>query len=129
MAGKAPAELEQYIVMIDVDVWVRGRHDARTEQIAGLGADAAEWSDADVKTLLEGMLLALQRSNDPNAEPTPITLRGFSWIVSPEKDGVLVHVEMQLGTVSAGPFAIDEHRLTDMISRVIGGPKVSTLVH
>ena len=34
-----------------------------------------------------------------------------------------------LGTVSAGPFAIDEHRLTEMISRVMGGPKVSTLVH
>ena len=42
---------------------------------------------------------------------------------------MLVHVEMQLGTVSAGPFAIDEQRLTEMISRVIGGPKVSTLVH
>lgn len=115
--------------MIDVDVWVRGRHDARTERIAGLEADAGEWTEADVKKLLEGMLLALQRSNDPNGEPTPITLRGFSWIVSPGQDGVLVHIEMQLGTVSAGPFAIDEHQLTDMISRVMGGPKVSTLVH
>ena len=57
-------------------------------------------------------------------------MRGFSWIVSPDEgNGVLVHVEMQLGTVSAGPFTIDEHRLTEMISRVIGGPKVSTLVH
>ena len=36
---------------------------------------------------------------------------------------MLLHVEMQLGTVSAGPFAIDEARLTDMISRVIGGPR------
>jgi hypothetical protein len=42
---------------------------------------------------------------------------------------VLVHLEMQLGTASAGPFAIDEGRLTDMINRVMGGPKVSTLVH
>ena len=115
--------------MIDVDVWVRGRHDARTERITGLESDAGEWTDSDVKALLEGMLLALQRSNDPDGAPTPITFRGFSWIVSPEKDGVLVHIEMQLGTVSAGPFAIDENKLTDMISRVIGGPKVSTLVH
>ena len=115
--------------MIDVDVWVRGRHDARTEQVGGVESDAQAWTEADVKTLLEGMLLALQRSNDPSGEPTPITLRGFSWIVSPAQGGVLVHVEMQLGTVSAGPFAIDEHRLTDMISRVMGGPKVSTLVH
>jgi hypothetical protein len=42
---------------------------------------------------------------------------------------VLVHVEMQMGTASAGPFAIDEARLTEMISRVMGGPKPSRLVH
>jgi len=115
--------------MIDVDVWVRGRQDATTERIAGVDNDAAGWSDEDVKTLLEGMLLALQRTNDPSGDPPPVTLRGFSWIVSPDDHGVLLHVEMQLGTVSAGPFSIDETRLTDMISRVIGGPKVSTMVH
>jgi hypothetical protein len=115
--------------MIDVDVWVRGRQDATTERIAGIERDASSWTDEDVKILLEGMLLALQRTNDPAGEPPAVTLRGFSWIVSPADGGVLVHVEMQLGTVSAGPFTIDEYRLTDMISRVIGGPKVSTLVH
>src|SRR5436190_10440524 len=112
--------------MIDVEVWVRGRQDATTERIAGIENEAASWSDEDVKILLEGMLLALQRTNDPAGEPPAVTLRGFSWIVSPADRGVLLHVEMQLGTVSAGPFTIDEHRLTDMISRVIGGPKVST---
>jgi len=115
--------------MIDVDVWVRGRQDAITERVIGIEDDPSAWSDEDVKKLLEGMLLALQRTSDPAGEPPEITLRGFSWIVSPAQGGVLVHVEMQLGTVSAGPFAIDEHRLTEMISRVIGGPKVSTLVH
>lgn len=115
--------------MIDVDVWVRGRQDATTERLMGVDPDAAAWTDADVKTLLEGMLLALQRTNDPGGIPPPVTLRGFSWIVSPDAKGVLVHIEMQLGTVSAGPFAIDEQRLTEMISRVIGGPKVSTLIH
>ena len=115
--------------MIEADVWVRGRQDAVTEKIVGISLNAASWTDSDVKKLLEGMLLALQRANDPSGVPPEVTLRGFSWIVSPETDGVLVHLEMQLGTVSAGPFAIDEQRLTDMISRVIGGPKVSTLVH
>ena len=115
--------------MIDVDVWVRGRVDAKTETVKDIDDNAQAWTVADVKKLLEGMLLALQRTNDPAAEPTPISMRGFSWIVSPDDGGVLLHLEMQLGTVSAGPFAIDEHRLTDMISRVMGGPKVSTLVH
>lgn len=115
--------------MIDVDVWVRGRQDATTERIGGVENDASAWTDEDVKSLLEGMLLALQRTNDPAGEPPPVTLRGFSWIVSPQDGAVLLHVEMQLGTVSAGPFAINEQRLTEMISRVIGGPKGSTLVH
>ena len=115
--------------MIDVDVWVRGRTDATTQRVIGIEGDAQSWSDEDVKKLLEGMLLALQRTSDPGGEPPEITLRGFSWIVSPATGGVLVHLEMQLGTVSAGPFTIDEQRLTDMISRVIGGPKVSTLIH
>jgi len=115
--------------MIDVDVWVRGRQDAAVQRVSGVEADAAEWTDSDVKTLLEGMLLALQRTNDPAGDPPPVTLRGFSWIVSPDDGGVLVHLEMQLGTVSAGPFAIGEHRLTDMINRVLGGPRVSKLVH
>lgn len=115
--------------MIDVDVWVRGRQDATTQRVMGIEADASEWTDKDVKKLLEGMLLAVQRENDPAAEPPQITLRGFSWIVSPAEGGVLVHIEMQLGTASAGPFAIDEHELTEMISRVLGGPRVSTLIH
>ncbi len=115
--------------MIDVDVWVRGRQDATTERIAGIDADAASWTDADVKQLLEGMLLALERVKNPDGIPPEVSLRGFSWIVSPDEDSVLLHLEMQLGTVSAGPFAISEQRLTDMIARVMGGPKVSTLVH
>ena len=115
--------------MIDVDVWVRGRQGAVTEKIAELDADAASWTDAEVKDLLEGMLLALERARNPGGIPPEVTLRGFSWIVSPDKGGVLLHLEMQIGTVSAGPFAIDEARLTDVISRVMGGPRVSTLVH
>jgi hypothetical protein len=115
--------------VIDVDVWVRGRQDATTETIGDVDSDAAAWTDSDVKDLLEGMLLALQRANDPTGIPPEVTLRGFSWIVSTDQGGALLHLEMQLGTVSAGPFAIDEDRLTEMISRVMGGPKVSTLVH
>lgn len=116
--------------MIDVEVWVRGRQDATTERITGIDNAPAAWTDEDVRLMLEGMLLALQRTSDPKSEPPPVTLRGFSWIVSPMADGgVLLHVEMQLGTVSAGPFAITEARLTEMVARVIGGPKASTLVH
>ncbi len=115
--------------MIDVDVWVRGTAGAVTQKMKGVPADADNWTDADVKTLLEQMLKALDRARDPAGNPPAVTLRGFSWIVSPDPGGVLVHIEMQLGTASAGPFAIAEARLSDMITRVIGGPRESKLVH
>lgn len=114
---------------LDVDVWVRGQQDAITRKIEGVPENAAVWTDSDVRSLLEQMLLALEGAKNPGGEAPAISLRGFSWIVSPEQDGVLVHVEMQLGTASAGPFEIDEARLTEMIARVMGGPKPSTLVH
>jgi hypothetical protein len=115
-------------VTMDVEVWVRGSTGAVTEKMKGVRADADAWTDADVKTLLEQMLKALDRAKNPGGD-VAVTLRGFSWIVSPDKDGVLVHLEMQLGTASAGPFAIDEARLSEMIARVIGGPRESKLVH
>ena len=115
--------------MIDVDVWVRGATGAVTHKVKGVSADAESWTVADVKVLLEQMLKALDKARDPNAEPPAVSMRGFSWIVSPDQGGVLVHLELQLGTASAGPFPIDEARLSDMISRVIGGPRESKLVH
>jgi hypothetical protein len=114
---------------VDVDVWVRGQQDATTRQIDGVPEDATVWTDADVRSLLEQMLLALERTRNPGGEAPQISLRGFSWIVSPENGGVLLHLEMQLGTASTGPFGIDEARLTEMIARVMGGPKPSVLVH
>ena len=115
--------------MIDVDVWVRGAASAVTQKMAGVSTDVESWTASDVKRLLEQMLQALDRARDPNSEPPSVAMRGFSWIVSPDQGGVLVHLELQLGTASAGPFAIDETRLSEMIARVIGGPQESKLVH
>lgn len=115
--------------MIDVDVWVRGATGAVTQKMKGVNADADSWTVSDVKMLLEQMLQAIDRTRDPNGGAPAVSLRGFSWIVSPDEGGVLVHVELQSGTASAGPFAIDETRLSDMITRVIGGPRESKLVH
>ena len=79
--------------MIEVDVWVRGTLHAETCHIQSLPANHAEWDDGDVRTLLSEMLLALERQKNPGGEPPPVTLRGFSWIVSPyEAGGVLVHL-------------------------------------
>jgi hypothetical protein len=114
---------------VEVDVWVRGTLHAETYRIDSLPADATQWQDDDVRRLLSEMLLALEREKNPNGERPTVSLRGFSWIVSPyESGGVLVHLEMTLSTASAGPLNIDEARLTEMLTRVMNPPS-STVVH
>ena len=116
-------------MMIDIDVWVRGTNDAVTVQASGVKADAASWTDADVRALLTEMLGSLARAKDAGSDTPVVALRGFSWIVSPDAAGVLLHIELQSGTASAGPFNISEGALTDLIMRVMAGPVQSTLVH
>jgi hypothetical protein len=125
---------------MSVDVWVRATNEARTENLAGVPEDAAVWTDADVRQLLTEMLLALERVQNPGGQPPPVHLRGFSWIVSPD-DGaapsgssspsgrVLVHIEMKMGTASAGPFTIGERALSTMIERVMAAPPATVTIH
>ncbi len=115
--------------VMEVDVWVRGTNEATTQPLVNVPSESATWTDGDVRALLVEMLLALERARNPGGEPPSVTLRGFSWIVSSASEGVLVHLEMQTGAASAGPFAIAEHRLTEMIGRVMSGSTASPSVH
>lgn len=126
---------------MSVDVWVRATNEARTENLDGVPENAAAWTDADVRQLLTEMLLALDRAQNPGGQPPPVHLRGFSWIVSPDgppasststptpAERVLVHLEMKMGTASAGPFAIDERALSTMIERVMATPAAAMTIH
>ena len=113
---------------VDVEVWVRGTHHATTHRITSLPSTHGTWTDDDVRRLLSEMLLALERESNPGGEPPPVSLRGFSWIVSRDQSGLLVHLDMQIGTASAGPIAIDEGRLNELIARVME-PRQSESVH
>ena len=125
---------------MNVDVWVRTTNEARTEDLVGVPENAAAWTDADVRQLLTEMLLALERAQNPGGQPPPVHLRGFSWIVSPDSgpagsssstptERVLVHLEMKMGTASAGPFAIGEQALSTMIERVMAAPPEAVTIH
>ena len=105
---------------VEVDVWIRGTTHATTHTVDDLSGDATTWSEPEVQALLTGMLRAVQEEKDPEAKAPAIRLRGFSWIVSPDPaGGVLVHLEMQSGTASSGPFGVDEHTLSSLIARVL----------
>ena len=115
--------------MIEVDIWVRGTQDAITHRVSTLPDDPSVWNEQDVTQLLSEMLLALNRAKHPESETPSVTLRGFSWIVSPDPaGGVILHLEMQSGTASAGPLVIDEPRLTALITRVMT-PVTNTSIH
>jgi len=108
---------------VSVDVWLRGTEHATTTTIEGLSREPAQWTDADVRFVLEGMLRVMAQLKQPGKDPKTIALRGLSWIVnSYDEGGVVIAIEITLGAAIAGPFAIDKAVLEAMITRVMAPP-------
>jgi hypothetical protein len=115
---------------IAVDIWLRGTDVATTHAIEGLDREAAAWTDADVRFLLEEMLRSMDRASNPAAGGRPVSLRGLSWIVNPFEDGgVVIAIEITLGAAIAGPFDIDQPVLEQMIARVLTEGASTSTVH
>jgi len=113
-------------MLFTVEVVLRERDYAVTEQVHHAGNAPDQWTDLDVEGVLKSMLLAIDRAKNPGIEPRTVALRGFSWIVEPTSDGVVIAMEITSGAAVAGPFAIDQPRLDKMIARVLEaarGPK------
>jgi hypothetical protein len=108
---------------VHVDVWLRGNDFATSQVIEGVSRDPGDWTDDDVRSVLEGMLQAMHRSKHPGDAERPVALRGLSWIVNPYEDGgVVIAIEITMGAAIAGPFDIDKEALERMISRVLIRP-------
>lgn len=105
-----------------VEIVLRERDYAVTEQIPAPGGGRrapAEWNDADVEQLLKDILLAIDRARDPESTQRYVALRGFSWIVEPTAEGVVIAIEIPMGAAVAGPFAAEQAVLDRVIRRVI----------
>ena len=116
-------------MQISVDIWIRGTDFATTGEIRTVTREPEAWSDEDVRTILEGMLHAMDEAKHPGQSNRVAALRGFSWIVNPFEDGVLIAIEMTLGAAVCGPFNIDKTRLEEMINRVLANQTPPTVVH
>lgn len=115
---------------VSVDIWLRGSDFATTERIDGIDRPPRDWTDDDVRLVLEGMLRAMDRRKRPGEADRAISLRGLSWIVNPyEEGGVVIAIEITLGAAVSGPFDIEQGALETMIRRVLAGPQESTTVH
>ena len=117
---------------VDVDVWLRGTDFATTASVEDIPRAPKEWTDDDVRLVLEGMLRTMHRLKHPGEADRAVALRGLSWIVNPYEDGgVVIAIEVTLGAAIAGPFDIDSAALEAMITRVLERPAAppSTAVH
>jgi len=103
-----------------VEVVLKGRDFAVTEDVS-IGHEAtAPWTDAVVRDLLVEILRAIDRAQDPAAAANrTVVLHGFSWIVEPAGDQVVIAIEIPMGAAVAGPFEIDQANLDASITRVL----------
>ncbi len=114
----------------NVEVVLKGRDFAVTEAVSVGYGDPASWNEAAVRDLLVQILRAIERVENPQAPPDrAVVLRGFSWIVEPNGDAVVIAIEIPMGAAVAGPFAIDQARLDGLISRVLQAERQLTAPH
>ena len=102
-----------------VEIVLRERDYAVTEEVHHHGNPPSSWTELDVEGVLKSMLEAIDRVKNPGDEPRPVRLRGFSWIVEPTDGGVVIAMEIPSGAAVAGPFDIAQPRLDGMITRVL----------
>lgn len=101
-----------------VEVLLKGEQNVVSESLEhDVGAEA--WTDEDVRAVLHLTLGQLDRAQNPGVEQRPTQLRGFSWIVTPLKQGVAIAIEIASGAIVAGPFDVDREWLTESITRVM----------
>ena len=103
-----------------VDVVLKGRDFAVTTDVVVDHDATTPWTDAVVRDMLVQVLRAIDRAQNPNAPADRVVvLHGFSWIVEPAGDQVVLAIEIPMGAAVAGPFSIAEPELTSLITRVL----------
>jgi hypothetical protein len=104
----------------EVEVVLKGRDFAVTESVVVASDEPEIWTDATVHDMLVEILRAIDRVQNPDApRDRAVVLQGFSWIVEPSEDQVVLAIEIPMGAAVAGPFDIGVDELTAQIARVI----------
>jgi hypothetical protein len=110
-------------MLYNVEIVLRERDYAVTEQVHHVGNEPSGWTELDVEAVLKAMLRAIDRARNPGGEERHVSLRGFSWIVEPTSGGVVIAMEITSGAAVAGPFDIEQPRLNGLITRVLEGAR------
>lgn len=103
----------------DIEIVLRNEEEAAVER-AVHEREPREWTEADVREVLKTILRAVDRVRNPDGPARPVALRGFSWIVEPFDAGrVVIAIEIPTGAAVAGPFAIEQAALDDLVRRAV----------
>lgn len=104
----------------NVEVVLKGRDFAVTEAIAVPHGEPESWDADAVRDVLVEILRAIDRAQNPDApRERNVILQGFSWIVEPAADQVVIAIEIPMGAAIAGPFAIGQARLDGLVAGVL----------
>jgi hypothetical protein len=106
-----------------LEVMLRGGQKVLAERMEYPGEPNA-WTAADLQALMRGMLRAIDRMQNPGADPREAELRGLSWIVSPFQEQVVIAFEIPSASAVAGPFDVPPARLARVLAQAMGGPVV-----
>ena len=112
-----------------VEVLLKGREEIVEKTIDFGGPEAVAWTDDDVRHVLELTLGAFDEGQNPDSQERSVSLRGFSWIVTPVSEGVVIAIEIPSGAVVAGPFKADVDMLTATITRALANIQSTEKVH
>ena len=105
-------------MQFDVEIVLKERNEAVVARLEH-GAEPSTWREPDVETVLKQILIAIDKVKNPASGGRFVALRGFSWIVEPMGEQVVIAIEIPMGAAVAGPFAIEQQRLDSLIRRVI----------
>jgi hypothetical protein len=107
-------------MQFDVEIVLKERDSAVTERIEITHGAPASWDEGAVYDLLVEVLRAIERAHNPGAaRDRAVKLTGFSWIVEPADDKVILAIEIPMGAAVAGPFDIPQARLDSLVASVI----------
>jgi hypothetical protein len=103
-----------------VEVVLKGQDAAATEQVTVPYGEPATWDDAAVREVLVAIIRTIDKVQNPaNAEGRAVILQGFSWIVEPVGNQVVIAIEIPMGAAVAGPFSVGQQELDAIIARVL----------
>lgn len=104
----------------NVEVVLKGRDFAVTETAVVPHGAPATWNEEAVRDVLVETLRAIDRAQNPGAPRNrAVALLGFSWIVEPSGDGVVLAIEIPMGAAVAGPFSLSQAQLDGLITNVL----------